>query len=64
MELFVFRTSTSMEPLESTIDTGEDTDTTMQLMDDNGESYLVLSESINDIDIGHDLSLVLTNGKL
>ena len=53
-----------MSSLESTIDTGADTDTTMQLMEDNGGSYLVLSESINSIDIGDDLSLVLTNGKL
>ena len=65
MQLFDFRTSTSLVPLESTIDTGADTDTTMQLMEDDSGTYNVLaSGSSHNINIGDDLSLVLTNGKL
>ena len=64
MQLLDFRTSTSLVPLESTIDTGELTDTTMQLTErDVDGDYLVLSGSPHTINIGDDLSLLLKNGK-
>ena len=52
-----------MEPLKSTIDLGKLTDTTMQLKEEVEGSYQILSDSRHIINIGHDLSLVLTNGK-
>ena len=52
-----------MTPLESTIDTGDLTETTMQLMREDGGSLTSISESSANVDIGDDLSLALTNGK-
>ena len=57
------RTTSSITPLESTIDTGDLTETTMQLMREDGGSLTSISESSNNVDIGDDLSLALTNGK-
>ena len=63
MQLFELRSSISMEPLQSTIDTGVLTDTTMQLMERDADGdYLILSDSTHTINIGDDLSLILTNG--
>ena len=58
-----FRTSSSLEPLKSTIDTGAVSDTTMQLVEEQTEgSFQSISDAQKTINIGHDLSLVLING--
>ena len=52
-----------MVPLESTVDTGSVTETTMRLLEElDGGTFSVITDEPSNIEIGHDLSLVLSNG--
>ena len=58
-----FRTTRTLVPLESTIDIGTVTETTMQLLEEQDSgTYRVITDGSETIEIGHDLSLVLSNG--